>query len=205
METSTCPSAHRSLHICVFCSSSDFIPDTYKRAAVELGEAMASAGHHLVFGGGNNGLMGVLAAVLKRRGRRVVGVIPQTLADRGFAFDGCDELIVTPTLRERKHIMQQRADAFVALPGGVGTFEEFLETVALKQLGYHNKPIAVLNTNGYFDPLFAQMERSVAQGFATRDVLALYHVAETPSDALYHIESHCCQLRSPRPSSRSAD
>ena len=196
---------HASLHICVFCSSSDLIPPVYRQAAVELGEAVADAGHHLVFGGGNNGLMGVLAEVVKSRGQKVIGVIPQALAERGLAFTECDELIVTSTLRERKLIMERRADAFIALPGGVGTIEELLETVALRQLGYHSKPIAVLNTGGYFDPLLAQMERSVAQGFATRDLLGLYHVAETPLDALRYLESHLPKPRGPRFISRAAD
>ncbi|MGQ9525341.1 MAG: LOG family protein [Armatimonadota bacterium] len=183
----------RSLYICVFCSSSDFIPAEYKQAAADLAEAIASAGHHIVYGGGNNGLMGILAKTLKRRGQKVIGVIPRALVERGLAFDQCDQLVVTSSLRERKALMEHWAHAFLALPGGVGTIEELLESVALKQLGYHAKPIAVLNTSGYFDPLLAQMERSVALGFATPDLLDLYYVAETPTDALRYLESHLAE------------
>jgi uncharacterized protein (TIGR00730 family) len=174
--------------ICVYCSSSNSIADTYPPVADALGRALARRGHTLVYGGGAVGLMGVLAHAAHEEGGEVVGVIPSKLQDReGIAYDA-DELIVTDTMRERKGLMYDRADAFVALPGGYGTLEEFMEVLTLKQLGYHDCPIVILNVDGFFDTLLAFFEELREGQFAREAITDLVHVATSPEAALDRIE-----------------
>ena len=174
--------------ICVYCSSSNSIADTYPPVAETLGRAIAERGHRLVYGGGAVGLMGVLAHATHEAGGSVTGVIPSKLQDReGIAYDA-DELIVTDTMRERKAIMFRRADAFVVLPGGYGTLEEFMEVLTLKQLGYHDHPIAILNVDGFFDTLldfFAELREGA---FAREKITDLVHVVSTVEEALDRVE-----------------
>lgn len=133
--------------------------------------------------------MGVLAKAVHENGGKVIGVIPRALLASGLAYRQANELIVTETLRERKAAMEERSDAFVALPGGIGTLEELLEIITLKQLGYHAKPIVILNTNGFFDPLLAQLERCIAQKFVGPELRNLYFVASSVEEALRYMES----------------
>jgi uncharacterized protein (TIGR00730 family) len=175
--------------VCVFCSSSELIDEEYKTAAKKFGSAIAQAGWSLVYGGGNIGLMGVLAKAVHESGGKVIGVIPRAMLAIGLAYRQANELIVTETLRERKAAMEERSNVFVALPGGIGTLEELLEIITLKQLGYHKKPIIILNTNGFFDPLLAQLERCIAQRFAGPELRNLYFVAPSVEDALSYINS----------------
>jgi len=165
------------LNICVFCSSSDVIEPTYFAAATLLGATMAKRGDVLVYGGTNIGLMGTLARTMRQHGGRVVGVIPQFIASRGLAYAPADELILTRDLRERKARMEERADAFVALPGGFGTLEEMLEIITLKQLQRHVKPVLFLNTDGFYDPLIALFDHMRQHRFAKAYSDALYHFA----------------------------
>ncbi len=139
------------LNVCVFCSSSDVIEPTYFAAASELGTALASRRDTLIYGGTNVGLMGAVARAVHQHGGRVVGVIPSFIAGRGLAYSPADELIVTRDMRERKARMEERADVFVALPGGFGTLEEMLEIVTLKQLQQHTKAVIFLNVDGFYD------------------------------------------------------
>jgi len=170
--------------ICVYCSSSNAIADTYPPVAEHLGRDIARRGHTLVYGGGAVGLMGVLAHAAHEAGGEVVGVIPSKLQDReGIAYDA-DELIVTETMRERKGLMYDRADAFVMLPGGYGTLEEFMEVLTLKQLGYHECPIVILNVDGFFDPLLSFFEELREGRFAREAVTDLAHVVASPEAAL---------------------
>ncbi|GAB4572847.1 MAG: hypothetical protein Kow0077_13470 [Anaerolineae bacterium] len=174
--------------ICVFASSSDAIAPIYFEAAEQLGRLMAERGHTLIYGGGGIGLMGAVARGMHAGGGRVIGVIPQKLIPQGY--DGVDEMIVTETMRERKAIMEDRADAFVVLPGGFGTLEEVLEVLTLKQLGYHHKAITLLNTGGFWEPLLQTFEHLFRTHFADDGLRASYHVAATPEAALAYIAAY---------------
>jgi hypothetical protein len=175
--------------ICVYCSSSNAIADTYPPVAEALGRELARRGHALVYGGGAVGLMGVLAHAAHEEGGTVTGVIPSKLQDReGIAYDA-DELIVTDTMRERKGIMFRRAEAFVVLPGGYGTLEEFMEVLTLKQLGYHDRPIALLNVDGFFDTLLDFFDELREGRFAREAIGDLVHVVSTAEAALDRVEA----------------
>ena len=143
--------------VTVFCGSSDAVEEKYFAAARELGEKLARRRWRLVYGGGSVGLMGVLSRAVLAHGGHVTGVIPKVLLDLGVGNRGVSELIVTDGLRDRKAVMDERGDAFVALPGGLGTLEEVLEALTLKQLGYHTKPVAVLDLHGFYEPLWTQI------------------------------------------------
>jgi uncharacterized protein (TIGR00730 family) len=174
--------------ICVYCSSSNAIADVYPPVAEALGREIAERGHTLVYGGGAVGLMGVLAHAAHEEEGQITGVIPAKLQDReGIAYDA-DELIVTDTMRERKGMMYDRADAFVVLPGGYGTLEEFMEVLTLKQLGYHDRPIVLLNVDGFFDTLLSFFEELREGHFAREPLPDLVHVVNTPEAALDRIE-----------------
>ncbi|MEF8816809.1 MAG: TIGR00730 family Rossman fold protein [Salinibacter sp.] len=174
--------------ICVYCSSSNAIADTYPPVAEALGKEMARRGHELIYGGGAVGLMGVLAEAAHEAGGTVTGVIPSKLQDReGIAYDA-DELIVTDTMRERKRIMYQNADAFAVLPGGYGTLEEFMEVLTLKQLGYHDRPIAILNVDGFYDTLLSFFEELRDGRFARAAISDLVEIVPSAEAALDRIE-----------------
>jgi len=176
--------------ICVFSSSSDAVAPHYMAAATELGAAIAKRSLTLVYGGGRVGLMGVVARSVHAHGGRVVGVIPGFLRRHEVAYEEADELIVTKDLRERKAIMEERADAFIALPGGFGTLEEILEILTLKQLATHSKPIVFLNTERFFDPLLNLFEQLFDQSFAKPETRTHYHVANAPMEVLTHLENY---------------
>ena len=153
--------------VTVFCGSSDAVAAKYFRAAEELGEKMARRDWRLVYGGGRVGLMGVLSRSVLEHGGHVTGVIPRALLDLGVGETKVSELVVTDGLRDRKAIMDERGDAFVALPGGIGTLEEVLEALTLKQLGYHRKAIAVLDLDGFFDPLWMQFQQGSSRALSS--------------------------------------
>jgi uncharacterized protein (TIGR00730 family) len=181
------------LSVCVYCSSSDAISDAYPPVADTLGREIARRGHTLVYGGGAVGLMGVLAHAAHEQGGEVTGVIPSKLQNReGIAYDA-NELIVTDTMRERKGIMFRRSDAFVVLPGGYGTLEEFMEVLTLKQLGYHDHPIVILNVDGFFDTLLSFFEELRDGRFAREAITDLVHVVAAPEEALDRIERVAAQ------------
>jgi hypothetical protein len=163
--------------VCVYCSSSESVDGGHRRTAAQLGRAIAEQGWALVYGGGDVGLMGEIARAALDGGAHVTGVIPHRLADREIALETVTELIRVDTMRERKAIMDARSDAFVVLPGGLGTLEELMEILTLKQLGYHDRAIVVLDDAGYWDPLLAQLERMVEQGLAIPEMLDLLLVA----------------------------
>ncbi|HEX9187660.1 MAG TPA: TIGR00730 family Rossman fold protein [Vicinamibacteria bacterium] len=153
--------------VCVFCGSSPGRDPRYAAAAAALGRALATRGLGLVFGGGSVGLMGVLADHALAAGGRVTGVIPHGLAARELAHRGVEDTRVVPTMHARKALMAELADGFVALPGGIGTFEELFEILTWGQLGIHRKPVGVLNVAGYYDPLEALLDHAVAEGFVS--------------------------------------
>ena len=176
--------------VTVFCGSSDVVDEKYFAAAGNLGRKLARRGWRLVYGGGSVGLMGVLSRAVLDGGGHVTGVIPRALLDLGVGETRVSELVVTDGLRDRKAIMDERGDAFVALPGGIGTLEEVLEALTLKQLGYHAKPIAVLDMDGFFDPLWAQFQKGVDEGFIKSEFLDLWYPAADVDALLRYLESY---------------
>jgi hypothetical protein len=155
--------------ICVFCGSSAGYSGTYRAAAVELGRFLTGQGLGLVYGGGRIGLMGVVADAVLAHGGQVIGVIPQPMVSREIWHSGLTELRIVPSMHARKSLMAELADAFIALPGGFGTFEEFCEMITWSQLGIHRKPCGLLNVAGYYDPLLQMFDHAVAEGFLKRE------------------------------------
>ena len=149
------------------------VKQQYIEFAEKLGHRLASDGHGMVFGAGRTGLMGAAARGAYSAGGKIIGVIPEKLNIPGIYFEHCTERIQTATMHERKQLMESRSDAFVALSGGFGTLEELLEVLTLKQLGYHNLPVIIVNINGFYDPLIAQFERCVAEGFTDKHFMNL--------------------------------
>ncbi|MGH3665811.1 MAG: TIGR00730 family Rossman fold protein [Egibacteraceae bacterium] len=179
-----------SLAVCVYCASSDGVPAHYRTVAADLGRALAAEDWSLVYGGGNVGLMGEVARAALAAGAHVTGVIPHLLADREVALEEVTELIRTETLRDRKRLMDERSDAFIVLPGGIGTLEELVEIVTLKQLGYHDRAVVLLDSAGYWDPVVAQLHRMVDEGFAAPELLQLVDVADDVAEAVVAIRRY---------------
>lgn len=151
--------------ICVFCGAHAGTRDVYRQAAQTVGRLLGRRGVELVYGGGHVGLMGIVADACLSEGGRVIGVIPQALADRELAHAGLTELRIVRSMHERKSVMAELSDAFIALPGGFGTWEEFFEVLTWAQLGIQRKPCALLNVDGYYDALLDMAERALAEGF----------------------------------------
>ena len=170
--------------ICVFCGSASGTDPGYAVAANELGTELAARGIELVTGGGRVGLMGVVADAALGAGGSVIGVIPRSLRDREIGHTGLTELRVVESLHERKQLMHDLSDAFVALPGGFGTLDELAEAITWAQLGIHEKPIGLLDVGGYFEDLLAFVARAVADGFVSPAHGAILTVARTPVEVL---------------------
>lgn len=170
--------------ICVYCGSKPGTNPLYTEAAVAVGQWIASHGGQLVYGGGSGGLMGTVANATLAAGGRVVGVIPKALVEKEWAHHGCTELHIVDNMHERKRMMAERADAFIALPGGIGTFEELFEVWTWRQLGYHDKPIGLLNTAGYYDGMLAFLQQAVANGFLSDWQMGLLRTGSTPTTLL---------------------
>lgn len=175
--------------ICVFCGSSYGGDPANAQAARRLGTLIGEHGFRLVFGGGNVGLMGETARAARAAGAAVIGILPQFLRHMEPPLKSADELIVVPDLQQRKQRMIAMADAFVLLPGGLGTLDEFFEVVTAVQLGVIAKPIVLVNLGGYFDPLTALLEHVVSQGFAGEGILSHHHIVATPEDAIETVET----------------
>ncbi len=176
------------MNICVFGASSTELDAAYLNSGELLGETMAKHGHGLVFGAGKNGMMGAVARGVHRIGGSVVGVVPRFFQVDGVLFPHCNELIYTNTMRERKQIMDDRSDAFIAMPGGIGTFEEFFEILTLRQLGQSQKPVVLFNQNDYYRDALAMLQTAVKQGFMREASLSLCYVTDSVEDALRYIE-----------------
>ena len=151
--------------ICVYCGSRPGSEPAFADSARQVGLWIAQNKGQLVYGGGHNGLMGPMADACLQAGGRVIGVIPKALVEKEWAHTGCSELHVVENMHERKRLMAEHADAFLAMPGGIGTFEEFFEVWTWRQLGYHDKPVGLLNINGYYDSLLTFLSTAVQQGF----------------------------------------
>jgi uncharacterized protein (TIGR00730 family) len=170
--------------VCVYCGSGEGKNPAYARAARVVGRALAAAGLRLVYGGGNLGLMGIVARTVIDEGGTVIGIIPQFLTERERMLHEVHELIVTDNMHQRKMMMFDRADAFVALPGGVGTLEELIEMMTWYQLGQHSKPIVLANINGFWAPLLSLLEHMRAESFIREGFDVSYQVAETAEEVV---------------------
>ena len=159
--------------LCVYCGSRPGNQPEFAAVAEQVGTWIGQHGGQLVYGGGRNGLMGIVADATLAAGGRVIGVIPKALVEKEWAHNGCTELHIVETMHERKRIMAEHADAFLALPGGIGTLEEFFEVWTWRQLGYHDKPVGLLNMNGYYNSLIAFLNTSVSNGFMSESLMAL--------------------------------
>ena len=177
-------------NVCVFASSCNFVDKSYYEAAAELGTLLANAGMDLVYGGSCLGLMWACAKQVKEHGRRLIGVMPQKLRDMDVFSDYCDEFYVTPCMRSRKAKMDEMSDALIALPGGFGTLEELSEMIVQKQLGYNQKAIVILNTNGFYNDLLRFFDEIIEQKFANKKAVNLYYVANTPQEAVDYLISY---------------
>lgn len=176
--------------LAVYCSSSNIIHKDYFACARNLGRQMAENGYRLVYGGGMVGLMGEVARSVKENGGSTLGVVPKALNIDNVVNDIDDELIITDGMRERKAIMDERADAFIGLPGGFGTFEEMFEVLTLKQLGYHKKPIIFLNIRNYYDKLLQMFEHVYSENFAKDEYRILYYVSQSVEDVMSYLGSY---------------
>ena len=172
------------MNVCLYGASSNQIDEKYLSATEALGEALASAGHRMVYGAGGAGLMGAAARGMTRGGGYIVGVVPEFLKVDGILYEQCDEMVYTETMRQRKQVMEERSDAFIVTPGGIGTYEEFFEMYTLKQLGRHNKPIIIYNIGGYYDRLLEMLRFTVEERFMQPMSLSLLSVATTPEEVL---------------------
>jgi uncharacterized protein (TIGR00730 family) len=171
------------LSLCVYCGSRPGSEPAYRRAGEAVGTLIGRRGWQLVYGGGRAGLMGIVADAALAAGATVVGVIPSTLMERELGHRGLDELHVVETMHERKQMMAERSDAFVALPGGIGTFEELFEVWTWRQLGYHDKPVGLLNVEGYYDGLLDFLRKTEESGFVNAAQRELLQV-DSDADAL---------------------
>jgi uncharacterized protein (TIGR00730 family) len=178
------------MNICVFSSSSNAIADVYVTEAVDLAKLIGQANHCLINGGSNVGTMDVITREANKNGAKTIGIIPEKLRDFNLASDHAHEIIVSEDMMERKFKMRELSDAFIALAGGFGTLEEILEVITLKQLGYHNKAIVFINTNGFYDDLFRQFERSYEEKFAKESYRKLYFVAGNAAEAMNYIQNY---------------
>jgi uncharacterized protein (TIGR00730 family) len=173
--------------VTVYCSSSSALDKQYNTAARDLGLAIATQGWRLIYGGNFVGLMAAVAQGCRDGGGKVTGITPQLMHDKGLSDSLADELVVTNDMRDRKAILEQRGDAFVALPGGLGTYEEIFEIIVGRQLGYHDKPIVLLNVGEYYRPLLEMVEHGIAQKFIKKAARDLFFVAATVEQAVEHL------------------
>ncbi|MBP2674337.1 MAG: uncharacterized protein H6Q84_1177 [Deltaproteobacteria bacterium] len=170
--------------LCVFCSSSNRLPEPFRDEARALGERMAREGIDLVYGGGSVGLMGVLADAVLAGGGKVTGVIPNFLSTKELAHEGLTRMVVTRSMHARKQEMSRLADAFAILPGGFGTLDEFFEILTWKQLGLHTRPIVVANTGGWFDPLMDYCRRAAELGAVSKGNLELFTLVDRADEVV---------------------
>ena len=185
------------MRICVYGAASPTIDPEYMELVEQMGKEMVSRGHSLVFGGGGNGLMGAAARGVRSAGGHILGVIPKFFDEENVEaiYDFCDELIQPNTMRERKQIMEDNADAFIVVPGGIGTFEEFFEILTLKQLCRHNKPIAIYNLKGYYDDINHAMEQAMKKNFIRDNGKELYFTTDNLSELFAYIENPAEEIR----------
>jgi uncharacterized protein (TIGR00730 family) len=195
--------------VCVYCGSANGTDPAYAAAAEEFGRVLAESGIRLVYGGGSVGLMGIVARRVLAEGGMVTGIIPQFLKDREVMLTEVSELIVTPDMHERKRIMFERSDAFVALPGGIGTLEETVEMLTWAQLGRHAKPVVLANIEGFWDPLSDLLKHMQAQGFLSKAFIGLsgeipYLIVPTVAEIVPALRTALATQPPPRADARDA-
>lgn len=178
------------MNICLYGASSNEIDKSYIEKTEVLGEKLGNRGHSLVYGGGANGLMGAAARGVVKGGGKVIGIAPSFFNVDGVLFQQCAEFVYTETMRERKQIMEERSEAFIVVPGGPGTFDEFFEILTLKQLGKHKKPVAIFNINGYYDSLGKMLQNAVEQKFMTAECKDLAPVFKKADELLDYLENY---------------
>ena len=178
------------MNICIYGSASNEIDKKYIEQTELLSKTLAKRGHSLVFGGGANGLMGAAARGFHSENAKIVGVVPKFFNVDGLLFENCDEMIRTDTMRQRKQIMDDRAEAFITTPGGIGTFEEFFEIITLKQLGQSKKPLVLFNIDGYFDPLRAMLENCVKGNFMPQATIDMCFFCDSIDEIVNYIENY---------------
>ena len=179
------------MRICVYGAASPSIDAEYITKVEELGKIMAKRGHTLVYGGGKNALMGAVARGVQDNGVKILGVIPNFFIEQSaeVLYEHCDKVVETETMRERKQIMEDNADAFIVVPGGIGTYEEFFEILTSKQLCRHNKPIAIYNVLGFYDEIDSAMRSAIKKGFIKELCLDLYEMSDNPDEILKYVET----------------
>lgn len=186
------------MNVCVFAASSSRIDNVYANAASELGALLAEAGMNIIYGGGGIGLMGKLADAALQKGGTITGVIPGFMKAEGWGHETVTEMLVTADMGERKKLMFDRADAVVALPGGIGTLEELTEAMTLKQLGLYKGPIIILNTSGFYDLFIGFMDQMISGHFLRLQHKDIWEVVNTPSEVLKALKSYNGWLDDPR-------
>ncbi len=184
--------------ITVYCASSSKINPLYVDSAKTLGTLMASRDMACINGGGNSGLMGAVSSAILESGGKVIGVIPQFMVDEGWFHPALSEMVVTDSMHTRKQTMANRSDGCIALPGGIGTLEELLEIITWKQLGLYDKPVIILNVNGYYDDLLQMLDKAVRENFMREQHRKIYQVATSPEEALNLLEELAEWCENPR-------
>lgn len=176
--------------ICVYCSSSNYLPEKFYKFSKEFGEKIAQNGYDMVYGGTTVGMMGVIANTALNNGSDVIGVIPERIASFGLKHPDLAKVIITKDMRERKATMEKYADIFVALPGGFGTFEEIFEILVAKQLSYHDKPVIFFNFDGYYDNMLKMFNTVYENKFAKEEMKSLYFVANTIEEMFDYLKTY---------------
>lgn len=178
------------MKLCIYGASSNAIDKSFLTAGEQLGQSIASGGHTVVFGGGAAGLMGAVARGAHYKNGEIIGICPSFFNVDGALFEHCTEMIYTETMRERKQLLEEMSDAFIITPGGIGTFDEFFEIYTLRQLGVHKKPIAIFNTNGYYDSLIDMLNNAIDKSFMPNTNMDLLFISDNPQEILNHIENY---------------
>ncbi|MCQ2386415.1 MAG: TIGR00730 family Rossman fold protein [Clostridia bacterium] len=178
------------MNICVYGASSNAIDPKYLDAVEKLGAKMAQRGHGLVFGGGNSGVMGASARGMFSQNGKIIGIAPTFFQVDGVLYPHCTEFYPTETMRERKKLLEEKSDAFISAPGGIGTFDEFFEILTLKQLARHNKPIAMFNVAGYYDPMLKMLQHTAKEEFMNESSFELFRVFSDADKMLTYIEEY---------------
>ena len=178
------------MKICIYGASSNAIDKSFLNAGEALGVAIANGGHSVIFGGGAAGLMGAVARGANSAGGEIIGICPSFFNVDGALFSDCTDMIYTETMRERKKLLEEMSDAFIITPGGIGTFDEFFEIYTLRQLGVHKKPIAILNTNGYYDSLIDMLNDAIDKSFMPSTNMQLLFVSDNPDEIINHITNY---------------
>jgi len=180
------------MKICVYGAASSEIDKSFIEAGEDLGRKIAERGHSLVFGGGNNGMMGAVARGVTDKRGNIIGIAPKFFEENNaeISYSGCSKFIRTETMRERKRLLDEESDAFIISPGGVGTFDEFFEILTLKQLGRHNKAIVIFNINNFFDEMASVLYKMVQGRFISKDCAELCKVCTSADEVLDYIESY---------------